>query len=434
MGRRSDRSPVRAVDRRSPVDWRHPLNRGLVSWWAGLPGRAGGGTLRDLCRRHDGTLTGFTAPSDAVTGLDQSSPSDTVVYYPTGITGTTWTVELDISSSTAEEVQLLALGSGTGSLQVVLDAVGGDLYLYGDADSEAVSFSGSSPSKLTVTATATGATAAVVTESGTFTTPSLSPGYGAFVPYSVEWTYYVGSAAASRLLVTAPAVPPHWVPGPTGTAALRYSGTEYVALPTGAFDSHSAGTIAATVTTGDFGSLQTVLAQTRSGNDTNLFQLGVGATPFGNAGQVYVQSAAGGWNDLVLTTGALTAGRRTRVCATSTGSTWAIYFDGVAQSLSASVGSNGGRWFSASASGGTNLYRAGYLNATYPYYFKGDVADVRVLDRPYSAAEAWEDYVQSVTGWPDALARVPRVPALPYDPPPVVNAGIAPGFAAGFPW
>lgn len=47
-----------AVDLRSPVDWAHPLNRGRLLWLHGLPAWAGGGTWRDLCRRHDATVAG----------------------------------------------------------------------------------------------------------------------------------------------------------------------------------------------------------------------------------------------------------------------------------------------------------------------------------------------------------------------------------------
>lgn len=51
-----------ALDAGQPVDWTHPLNDSLISWWLvsplGHPSYCGGSTLRDLCRRYDGTLTG----------------------------------------------------------------------------------------------------------------------------------------------------------------------------------------------------------------------------------------------------------------------------------------------------------------------------------------------------------------------------------------
>lgn len=51
------------VDWGQPVNWAHPLNRGLVSWWLAVPGRMGYGSMawRDLCGRNNGTLTSFTA-------------------------------------------------------------------------------------------------------------------------------------------------------------------------------------------------------------------------------------------------------------------------------------------------------------------------------------------------------------------------------------
>ncbi len=58
-GRRS-----KLLDVRCPIDWQHPLNRGLVSEWAVPPlsGWRGGNTLRDLVRgakpANDGTLNG----------------------------------------------------------------------------------------------------------------------------------------------------------------------------------------------------------------------------------------------------------------------------------------------------------------------------------------------------------------------------------------
>lgn len=43
----------------APVDWSHPLNRGLVAWWLAwpAPGCFGGNTWRDLTRRKEGILT-----------------------------------------------------------------------------------------------------------------------------------------------------------------------------------------------------------------------------------------------------------------------------------------------------------------------------------------------------------------------------------------
>lgn len=45
----------------APVARRHPLNRGLVAWWLGLPGQAGGPTVADIVsgsRANAGSLAG----------------------------------------------------------------------------------------------------------------------------------------------------------------------------------------------------------------------------------------------------------------------------------------------------------------------------------------------------------------------------------------
>jgi hypothetical protein len=50
-------TPFGRIDTRQPIDWQHPLNRGLLSCWLPFGPWRGGGTLRDLARRNDGTLT-----------------------------------------------------------------------------------------------------------------------------------------------------------------------------------------------------------------------------------------------------------------------------------------------------------------------------------------------------------------------------------------
>lgn len=48
------------------VNWNHPLNRGLVSWWIALPDQQRGSRFRDLCQRHHGTLTNGPAWQSAM--------------------------------------------------------------------------------------------------------------------------------------------------------------------------------------------------------------------------------------------------------------------------------------------------------------------------------------------------------------------------------
>lgn len=45
----------------NPVNWSHPLNRGRVGWWIGLPPRDGGLGYYDLCGLNHGTLNGGLA-------------------------------------------------------------------------------------------------------------------------------------------------------------------------------------------------------------------------------------------------------------------------------------------------------------------------------------------------------------------------------------
>jgi hypothetical protein len=60
------------VDPNQPINWNHPVNFGLVSWWLNLPnGQWGGGrTFRDInrSRQNEGALTGFSFPNTATSG------------------------------------------------------------------------------------------------------------------------------------------------------------------------------------------------------------------------------------------------------------------------------------------------------------------------------------------------------------------------------
>jgi hypothetical protein len=51
----------RNVDLSNPVNWVHPLNRGLVGWWLALPQWAGGTKWYDLRGKNDGALTNMPA-------------------------------------------------------------------------------------------------------------------------------------------------------------------------------------------------------------------------------------------------------------------------------------------------------------------------------------------------------------------------------------
>ena len=50
------------LDPTHPINWQHPLNRGLVSWWLAHPtGGTGFGSRgwKDLCKKNDGVLTSY---------------------------------------------------------------------------------------------------------------------------------------------------------------------------------------------------------------------------------------------------------------------------------------------------------------------------------------------------------------------------------------
>lgn len=61
--------PDYSVNRLNPVNWSHPLNRGLVSWYLAMPGWNYGSTWRDLCGRNHGTLTNMDPATDWVSAV-----------------------------------------------------------------------------------------------------------------------------------------------------------------------------------------------------------------------------------------------------------------------------------------------------------------------------------------------------------------------------
>lgn len=92
------------------INWRHPLNRGLVSWWLAVPQWMGSNTFRDLCGRHQGTLTNGPAWRGAqgrsggwgCLGLDGTDDYVTLAALHPG-TGGTLTVSCWLRSSAAAD-------------------------------------------------------------------------------------------------------------------------------------------------------------------------------------------------------------------------------------------------------------------------------------------------------------------------------------------
>ena len=69
----------RQINYSQPVNWRHPLNRGLISWLKALPKNASGIRFTDLCDRNHGTLVnGVTWGSPGGHGLNFDGTNDYV--------------------------------------------------------------------------------------------------------------------------------------------------------------------------------------------------------------------------------------------------------------------------------------------------------------------------------------------------------------------
>jgi hypothetical protein len=96
-----------------PINWAHPLNRGLVSWWLTLPGAYGRAfKWFDLCNRNHGTLTNMDPGTDWVgpqgrrggwgalsfDGTDDSvqMPQSTILKPTTAITAAAWVRAADV--------------------------------------------------------------------------------------------------------------------------------------------------------------------------------------------------------------------------------------------------------------------------------------------------------------------------------------------------
>lgn len=72
------------LDAANPINWQHPLNRGLVGWWMAPPGWSGGSRIHDLTGRANGTLTNMDPATDWVgteygPALDFDNTDDHVV-------------------------------------------------------------------------------------------------------------------------------------------------------------------------------------------------------------------------------------------------------------------------------------------------------------------------------------------------------------------
>lgn len=81
------------VDWSQPVNWSHPLNRGLAAWWLAAPRFAGGATWRDALGVRHGTLTNMDPKTDWQTTdrrggwgqLDLVSASSQSIIVPSAV-------------------------------------------------------------------------------------------------------------------------------------------------------------------------------------------------------------------------------------------------------------------------------------------------------------------------------------------------------------
>lgn len=107
-------TPVGLVDPACPLDWSHPLNRGLVSRWKVVPnsGWRGGLTFRDLVRGgkkpNDGTLSGTVWRGGGIYGQLFFDGSDDYVSIPTVTATDAYTISVLLTLDSASNFPMFA--------------------------------------------------------------------------------------------------------------------------------------------------------------------------------------------------------------------------------------------------------------------------------------------------------------------------------------
>lgn len=127
----------------SPINWRAPLNRGLLRWWRSLPQQHGGNVWRDLTRKSDMTINGPTASHamglpggsgcytfDGSNDYAQAGPIDLTsvtqltvamwLYWGASGPAVDYPIETSANSSSTANAFYLNYGQATGSTQVRL--------------------------------------------------------------------------------------------------------------------------------------------------------------------------------------------------------------------------------------------------------------------------------------------------------------------------
>lgn len=123
-----------ALNLGSPVNRSHPLNRGRVGWWIGLPNNSGGNTLFDLMNRANMGLVSAPAwfpYSTVLKGitLDGSSHYGSATVYPFATAGYA-TITLS-ASSWGNEPLLMGSQSGINDVDAFfrIEQFSGSMYL-----------------------------------------------------------------------------------------------------------------------------------------------------------------------------------------------------------------------------------------------------------------------------------------------------------------
>jgi hypothetical protein len=136
----------------SPIDWTHPLSRGLLAYWAGLPGSVGGSRLIDWVdpgpNGNHGTLTNMDPatgwPTTAKGWALQFDGSDDYVelnapahLQPTAAISVAARVYLD-SSHGDSYPKIIDWDNDSFGYQMSYDTDGGGQYIFATADGSAV--------------------------------------------------------------------------------------------------------------------------------------------------------------------------------------------------------------------------------------------------------------------------------------------------------
>jgi hypothetical protein len=168
-----------------------------------------------------------------------------------------------------------------------------------------------------------------------------------------------------------------WVPG-CGRWSLDFDSTnDYVAMPTTGLLPLQAGTVAAWVNCTDYATSREIFTVGNTSTANTYFSVMYGNQTSGKLALFHRVTSNGVMGGTVLS-----KGQWWHVAATSTGSAWNLFVNGLAETLTV-TGSNSGDWFGDVTSANTvsigTLRNSVWPNGTLWWY--GRIADVMVWDR-----------------------------------------------------